>query len=216
MTNIFRNQKEGGEFEVYQIPCLEDSFAYLISSEKMAIAIDPGEGGCVQRELEEHELTLEAILLTHHHRAHVKDAVHLRVKTDATIVGPKQENLGFVDQEVMDEDECLIGNFTVRVLSLPGHTLEHLGYYFPECKALFSGDALYLGGCGKMLEGNEVQYFGSMQKIKKLPSDTLIFGGHGRGTQTVRTLEEEMKINPFLQATSPEEFLKVRNEMDAM
>lgn len=212
MTKIWHGQNESGEFEIYQIPCFKDSFTYLISSYKAAISIDPGEGGCVLKELEEHELTLEAILLTHHHKAHVEDAPFLRTKTEATIVGPKQEELDFVDQEVMDEDECLIAGFTVQVLGLPGHTLDHLGYYFPECKALFSGDALYLGGCGKMLEGNEMQYFDSLQKIKKLPPDTRIFGGHHKETETVRTLEEEMKINLFLQANSPKEFLKLSSQ----
>jgi len=129
-------------------------------------------------------------------------------------MGPKQEDLDFIDQEVMEGDECLISNFTVQVIALPGHTLDHVGYYFPDCKALFSGDALYLGGCGKMLEGNEVQYFESLQKIKKLPADTRIFGGHGKGEPTMRTLGEEVRLNPFLQVSSPEEFLKARHAMD--
>ncbi len=215
MTNIWRNQNNDGEFEIYQILCLKDSYTYLISSHKVAISIDPGEGSAIQKELQEHELKLEAILLTHHHKAHVEDAVYLKAKTDATIIGPKHEELEYIDQEVMDEDECLISSFTVRVMGLPGHTLDHLGYYFPDCKALFSGDALYLGGCGKMLEGDEVQYFESLQKIKKLPPDTLIFGGHNITEETVRTLEEEMKLNPFLKASSPEEFLRIRNEVDA-
>ena len=211
MTNVWASENDDGAFEVYQIPCLKDSFTYLISSHKVAVSIDPGEGAAIVRELEEHELKLEAILLTHHHKAHVQDAVYLKGKTDATIIGPKHEELEFIDQEVMDDDECLISSFTVRVIGLPGHTLDHLGYYFPDCKAFFSGDALYLGGCGKMLEGNETQYFESMQKIKKLPLDTRIFGGHNYVQETVRTLDEEMKLNPFLIATSPEEFLKLRN-----
>ena len=211
MSNIFRDDTG---FIIYQIPCLADSFLYMLSSNQSAIAIDPGEGTLVQKELEENQLSLEAILLTHHHKAHVKDAVYLRAKTEATIMGPKQEDLDFVDQEVMEGDECLISNFTVQVIALPGHTLDHVGYYFPDCKALFSGDALYLGGCGKMLEGNEVQYFESLQKIKQLPPDTRIFGGHGKGEPTMRTLEEEMRCNPFLQVSSSEEFLKALYEMD--
>jgi hydroxyacylglutathione hydrolase len=215
MTNVWQNHQNGLEFEIYQIPCLKNSFTYLVSSHQIAISIDPGEGSVIQKELQEHELKLETILLTHHHKAHVEDALFLKTKTEATIMGPKHEEIEFVDQEVMDEDECLIGSFTVKVISLPGHTHDHVGYYFPECKALFSGDALYLGGCGKMLEGNEMEYFESLQKLKKLPPDTRIFGGHHITLETVRTLEEEMKFNPFLQVRSPEEFLKLRNEVDA-
>ncbi len=212
MTNIWKSENSNGDFEIYQIPCLKDSFTYLISSHKMAISIDPGDGSIILKELEQHDLKLEAILLTHHHKAHVEDAVYIKGKTEATIIGPKHNELEFIDQEVIDDDECLIASFTVRVLGLPGHTLEHLGYYFPDCKALFSGDALFLGGCGKMLEGDEIQYFESMQKIKKLPPDTLIFGGHNFSLETVRSLEEEMSLNPFLMAKSPEEFLKLRPE----
>jgi hydroxyacylglutathione hydrolase len=215
MTNVWRDHQNGLEFEIYQIPCLKNSFTYLVASHQVAISIDPGEGSVIQKELQDHDLKLETILLTHHHKAHVEDALFLKTKTDATIIGPKHEELLFVDQEVMDEDEFLIGSFIVKVMSLPGHTKDHVGYYFPDCKALFSGDALYLSGCGKMLEGDEKEYFDSLQKIKKLPGDTLIFGGHHITVESARTLEEEMKINPFLQVRSPEEFLKLRNEVDA-
>lgn len=214
MTNIWCDRSNEWDYEIYQIPCLRNNFTYLVSSQNFAISIDPGEGAAIQKELLEHELKLEAILLTHHHKTHVEDAVYLKTKTEATIIGPKHEELEFVDQEVMDEDECVIASFTIRVLGLPGHTLDHLGYYFPECKALFSGDALYLGGCGKMIEGDSIQYYESLQKIKKLPADTRIFGGHQIVSETMHTLEEEMKVNPFLQASSPEEFLRLRNEID--
>ena len=212
MANIWREELNGLEFEIYQIPCLQNSFSYLVCSQGVAIAIDPGVGELIENELHEHELKLEAILLTHHHKAHVQDAPYLKTKTEATIIGPEHDDLDFVDQVVMDDDECIISQFTVKVIGLPGHTFDHLGFYFPDCKALFSGDALFLGGCGKMLEGNELDYFESMQKIKKLPLDTRIFGGHQFSSETVRTLEEEMKINPFLMSTSPEEFRQLKQQ----
>jgi hydroxyacylglutathione hydrolase len=217
MTKVWQYHNSDGEYEIYQIPYAKNCFSYLISSHKIAISIDPGAGDEIEKVLDEAGLKLEAILVTHHHKAHVEDAEFLKEKTGATIIGPKHEDLEFVDQEVFDEDECLISPFTVKVLGLPGHTLDHIGYYFPDCKAFFSGDALFLGGCGKMIEGDEIDYFESMQKILRLPNETLIFGGHNiLGEITVRTLEEEVKANPFLQASSAAEFLKARNEVDAL
>jgi hydroxyacylglutathione hydrolase len=214
MTNIWRIKSSDHEYEIFQIPCLKDSFTYLISSEKVAIAIDPADGGAIQKEINEHDLNLEAILITHHHKSHCEDALFLKTKTDATIIGPHHEELSFVNQEVMDEDEFLIAPVTIKVISLPGHTLDSVGYYLPDCKSLFSGDALYLGGSGKMLEGDKSAYFHSLQKIKKLPKDTMIFGGHHIVFENVRTLEEEMELNPFLKAENEDEFFSIRNALD--
>jgi hydroxyacylglutathione hydrolase len=214
MTNIWRIENNGHEFQIKQIPCLKDSFTYLVSSEKVAVAIDPADGGAIQKELNENDLSLDAILITHHHKSHSEDALFLKTKTDATIIGPHHEELSFVDQEVMDEDEFLILPITIKVMSLPGHTLDSVGYYLPDCKSFFSGDALYLGGCGKMLEGDKTNYFQSLQKIKKLPKDTLIFGGHHIVFENVRTLEEELDLNPFLKAENEDEFFSIRHALD--
>ena len=214
MTNIWRIENNGHEFQIKQISCLKDSFTYLVSSEKVAIAIDPADGGAIQKELNEHDLSLDAILITHHHKSHSEDALFLKTKTDATIIGPHHDELLFVDQEVMDEDEFLIAPITIKVISLPGHTLDSVGYYLPDCKCFFSGDALYLGGCGKMLEGDKTTYFQSLQKIKKLPKETLIFGGHHIVFENVRTLEEEIEKNPFLRAENEDEFFSIRHALD--
>jgi hydroxyacylglutathione hydrolase len=214
MKNIWRIENNAHEFQIKQIPCLKDSFTYLVSSEKIAVAIDPADGGAIQKELIENDLSLDAILITHHHKSHSEDALFLKTKTDATIIGPHHEELAFVDQEVMDEDEFLIAPITIKVMSLPGHTLDSVGYYLPDCKSFFSGDALYLGGCGKMLEGDKTNYFQSLQKIKKLPKDTLIFGGHHIVFENVRTLEEELELNPFLKAENEDEFFSIRHALD--
>jgi hydroxyacylglutathione hydrolase len=214
MTNIWRINNNGHEFLIKQITCLKDSFTYLVSSEKVAVAIDPADGGAIQKELNENDLSLDAILITHHHKSHSEDALFLKTKTDATIIGPHHEDLSFVDQEVMDEDEFLIAPITIKVMSLPGHTLDSVGYYLPDCKSFFSGDSLYLGGCGKMLEGDKTIYFQSLQKIKKLPKETLIFGGHHIVFENVRTLEEELELNPFLKAENEEEFFCIRHSLD--
>ena len=58
------------------------------------------------------------------------------------------------------------------------HTLGHIAFYSKNAKVIFSGDTLFSLGCGRIFEGSFEQMFNSIEKIKKLPSDTLIYCGH--------------------------------------
>lgn len=73
-----------------------------------------------------------------------------------------------------DEDFVL----PMTVLSLPGHTRDHIGYYFHTEGVLFSGDVLFSMGCGRLFEGTAAQMWHSLKQIKGLPRDTVIFSAH--------------------------------------
>ncbi len=63
-------------------------------------------------------------------------------------------------------------------MDTPGHTLGHVSYWIPERKVAFVGDTLFACGCGRVFEGNAEMMWHSLQKIAKLPSDTMIYCGH--------------------------------------
>ncbi len=72
----------------------------------------------------------------------------------------------------MDED------FEAKIIHIPGHTSGHICFYFSKYKIAFTGDTLFSLGCGRIFEGTYEQMFDSLNKLKKLPSDTKIYCGH--------------------------------------
>ena len=75
-------------------------------------------------------------------------------------------------------DKFSFGKTDFQVIHIPGHTLGHIAFYSKSAKVIFSGDTLFSLGCGRIFEGSFEQMFSSIEKIKNLPSDTLIYCGH--------------------------------------
>ena len=69
-------------------------------------------------------------------------------------------------------------NFEAKIIHIPGHTSGHICFYFSKDKIAFTGDTLFSLGCGIIFEGTYEQMFDSLNKLKKLPSDTKIYCGH--------------------------------------
>ena len=69
-------------------------------------------------------------------------------------------------------------NFEAKIIHIPGHTTGHIGFYFFNEKAIFTGDTLFSLGCGRIFEGTYEEMFESLSKIKNLPDDTKIYCGH--------------------------------------
>ena len=56
--------------------------------------------------------------------------------------------------------------------------MRHICFYFPKDKIIFTGDTLFSLGCGRIFEGTHKQMFESLNKIKSLPPETLVYCGH--------------------------------------
>jgi hydroxyacylglutathione hydrolase len=67
-------------------------------------------------------------------------------------------------------------SLTLQVFDTPGHTRGHICYYGHG--ALFSGDTLFTGGCGRLFEGSAEQMYLSLEKLRALPDDTLLYCAH--------------------------------------
>ncbi|MCB1149357.1 MAG: hydroxyacylglutathione hydrolase, partial [Chlamydiia bacterium] len=131
------------------------------------IAIDPGESLPVKKFLEQHSLSLRAVLLTHHHPDHMEGCRDLQAPL---IIGPEDSRFPFpVRQEPL---------FGFSILQLPGHTSSHIGFHHEKEKLLFCGDVLFGGGCGRVFEGTYLQMWESLKTIRALDEETLIYFGH--------------------------------------
>ena len=164
------------------ISCLQDNYSYLIIDEtnNNACVVDPSEANPVINFLEKKNINLKYILNTHHHFDHIGGNVDLKKKYNSTVVGYKHDakRIPGIDILVDDNQIWKADNFEAKIMHIPGHTTGHISFYFFNEKLIFTGDTLFSLGCGKIFEGTYEQMFLSLNKLKKLPEDTMIYCGH--------------------------------------
>ena len=164
------------------ISCLQDNYSYLIIDEtnNNACVVDPSEAIPVINFLEKKNVNLKYILNTHHHFDHIGGNAELKKKYNSTVVGYKHDakRIPGIDILVDDNQIWKADNFEAKIMHIPGHTTGHISFYFFNEKLIFTGDTLFSLGCGKIFEGTYGQMFLSLNKLKKLPEDTMIYCGH--------------------------------------
>lgn len=181
------------------IPALGDNLIYLYRYEQShALAVDPGDGSAVLSALKKHGLTLKMILITHHHWDHTAAAAELKQKTGCTVIGGDKQRTTSIDKVVEDGRILALGSAEIQVLATPGHTRTSVCYYVSptsdnEGGILFTGDTLFIGGCGRLLECNAQTLWDSLQRLAALPDDTLIYCGHD---YTLENYEFASSIEP--------------------
>ena len=155
---------------------------------------------------------LDAIVLTHSHFDHTGAAAELREATGAPVIAsaidaplieePCDEDLSTrgvpcpVDRTVAHGDVVEVGNMKWKVIATPGHTPGGVTLICGD--ALFTGDTLFAGSCGRTdFEGGSMEVeLQSLAKIAALPGDYEVYPGH----MDCSTLETERRFNPYLTA----------------
>jgi len=169
-------------FSIDLLPALADNYTYLVSDVALGLAmvVDPGDAEVVIRALQKRDLHLALILNTHHHSDHTGGNQKLQQDYGAPIIGPGKEahRIEGLSRGVEDRDIITFSDLRGEVIATPGHTEGSLSFYFPSIKTLFSGDTLFSLGCGRLFEGTSVQMWDSLQKLRALPDDTLVYAGH--------------------------------------
>lgn len=188
-------------FEIHQFMCLTDNFGVLLHDAQTGTvaAIDAPETAKIASELEAKGWRLTHILTTHHHRDHTDGNLDLKSMYGCKIIGPRDEaaKIRGIDTAVGDGDTFMLGGVDVRVIGTPGHTLGEVTYWMPSEKLAFVGDTLFSVGCGRVIEGNPRQMWASLDKLRRLPADTLIYCGH---EYTEANIKFALTIEPENQA----------------
>ena len=164
------------------ISCLQDNYSYLIIDEtnSNACVVDPSEAAPIINFIEKENINLKYILNTHHHFDHIGGNEELKKKYNSIVVGYKNDADRIPGINVLVDDNQIwkSENFEAKIMHIPGHTTGHIGFYFFNEKLIFTGDTLFSLGCGKIFEGTNEEMFSSLNKIKNLPKDTMIYCGH--------------------------------------
>ncbi|MBL7718543.1 MAG: MBL fold metallo-hydrolase [Flavipsychrobacter sp.] len=207
--------------------CLSEA-AYFIASEGEAAVIDPlRDVDTYLKKAEEMGVTIKYIFETHFHADFVSGHLELAKATGAPIVyGPKTK-AGFPIHEATDGEVFAIGKLKLKAIHTPGHTLESTCYLLndeedkPYC--VFTGDTLFVGDVGRpdLFSGNMTKeelasmMYDSLQKIKGLPGNVIVYPAHGPGSscgknlgpETYSTMAAQAESNYALQDMSREEFV---------
>lgn len=168
--------------KVIVVPCLSDNYAYLVHLEgsKDAIVVDASEAAPVETALAKHGLELVGILATHHHYDHVGGNEELASgRAGLPVWGTTYDKrrVPGLTRTVEDGEEAEIAGMQVRCLTVPGHTLGAVAYVIGD--AVFTGDTMFIAGCGRLFEGTPAQMHDSLShKLGKLPDATRVFCGH--------------------------------------
>jgi len=187
--------------------CLSDNYGVLLhDAESGATAsIDAPEAAPVEAALKATGWTLTDILVTHHHHDHVGGIAALKAKHKCRVVAPaKGTNIPGVDETVREGDKVKVGSLTANVIETPGHTLDHIAYWFHQDKLAFVGDTLFSIGCGRVIEGNPEMMWASLKKLRDLPNDTEIFCGHEYTLANIKFARTVEPNNAALQAREAE------------
>ncbi|XP_027104105.2 hydroxyacylglutathione hydrolase cytoplasmic isoform X1 [Coffea arabica] len=189
--------------KILHIPCLEDNYSYLVINEKTkeAAAVDPAEPHKVFRAAQENGVHLKLVLTTHHHwsaprlclglQMHFDDRDHAggndkikQIVPAIKVYGGSVDNVRGCTNKVENGDRIPLGDeISILCLHTPCHTQGHISYYVTgkdgEDPAVFTGDTLFIAGCGKFFEGTAEQMYQSLcVTLGSLPKPTQVFCGH--------------------------------------
>jgi hydroxyacylglutathione hydrolase len=171
-----------GKLDVHQFPCLEDNYGYLVHDQETGYtaSIDTPEAAAIEKALDDTGWELTHIFNTHHHFDHAGGNLELKEKTSAVILGSRNDShrIPGIDIHVGNNDDYRFGKSIMTILDTPGHTSSHIIFYFADAGVAFVGDTLFSLGCGRLFEGTPEDMWGSMQKLLKLPDETVVYCAH--------------------------------------
>lgn len=170
---------------VVVVPVLSDNYAYLIidDASKQAACVDPAEAHIVAAKAEEEGVQIVAILTTHHHSDHAGGNTQMtQLVPGIKVYGGRLDNVEACTDFLEHDDTFNIGGIGIRALHTPGHTKGSISFYCThetEVGGVFTGDTMFVGGCGRVFECTPEDLYNSMVNVLgKLPPNTEVFVGH--------------------------------------
>jgi len=184
----------GGAYRIKIMPALSDNYMYLIISdaEHAAVVVDPVEPSKVIDECQKEGVRLSAVLTTHYHSDHSGGNQALAEKVPGIVVMAGEldaDRTPAVSRRLTDGEEFVMAGLNWRCVATPCHTRGHVCYFLDaadgQAPALFCGDTLFVGGCGRFMEGGAGEMKASLDTLTALPPQTRVFCGHEYGVENM-------------------------------
>ena len=186
------------------------TYTYLLASRRggEALIIDPVLER-VDRYLQlirDLDLKLVKAVDTHLHADHITGLGALRDQTQCITVMGEQSGVDVVSMRVGDGDRLTLEGLALDVMYTPGHTDDSYSFRWED--RVFTGDTLLIRGTGRtdFQNGDSRAAWESLQRLMRLPEETLVFPGHDYKGDTVSTIAEERRCNPRLQVADAEAY----------
>lgn len=186
---------------VTPIPIIQDNYAWLLQHQGQTLIVDPGEAKPVITYLQQHNLTLDYMFITHKHWDHVTGIAEVKAAfPDCVIYGTGHHDIPCREIALMGEETFELMGLDWHVWHTPGHTLDHIVFHTHTQEDngitqnyLFSGDNIFACGCGRMFEGSPEAFHASLQRIVALPATTKIYCTH---EYTLSNIDFALHIEP--------------------
>jgi hydroxyacylglutathione hydrolase len=175
-----------GSIDVVPVRAFQDNYIWTLRRGDMAAVVDPGDAQPALDFLAANNLTLAAILNTHHHNDHVGGNAALLERRQVTVYGPHDERVPTISRRLREGERFTLEHFDIEfsVFEIPGHTRTHIAFY--GAGMLFCGDTLFACGCGRLFEGTPQQMHASLSKLTALPDATRVYCGHEYTVANIR------------------------------
>ncbi|OXB68800.1 hypothetical protein ASZ78_002215 [Callipepla squamata] len=209
------------DMKVELLPALTDNYMYLLIDEetKEAAIVDPVQPQKVLDAVKKHGVKLTTVLTTHHHCMSCNQFVFIltrmrfcdisrdhaggneklvKMETGLRVYGG-DSRVGALTQKVSHLTSLKVGSLNVKCLCTPCHTSGHICYYVTkpnssEPPAVFTGDTLFVAGCGKFFEGTpEEMYRALIEILGSLDPETRVYCGH---EYTINNLKFARHVEP--------------------
>ncbi|XP_005734676.1 hydroxyacylglutathione hydrolase, mitochondrial isoform X1 [Pundamilia nyererei] len=195
------NLVEQANMKIELLPALSDNYMYLLIDvdSREAAVVDPVEPIKVVEAVRKHGVKLTTVLTTHHHWDHAGGNEKMLKLMPGLKVYGGDDRVDAITKKVSHSNTFKVGSLHVKCLSTPCHTTGHICYYVTkenstEPPAVFTGDTLFVAGCGKFFEGTAEQMHKALIEILgRLPPETRVYCGH---EYTVNNLKFARHVEP--------------------
>ncbi|BEI96281.1 hypothetical protein CcaverHIS631_0112300 [Cutaneotrichosporon cavernicola] len=171
--------------KIIPVQARTDNWMYLVIDEpsQTAAVVDPFDAPKLTAVATEHGAKVTTLITTHHHADHSGgNDKFLALNPGLTAYAGSDKSPG-TNKIVGDGDKFKIGdNINVTCHSTPCHTQDSIAFFLEDNRTgqrgVFTGDTLFLAGCGRFFEGNAAEMHAALTKLGRLPDNTLVYNGH--------------------------------------